>query len=131
MAITTYSELQGAVADWLNRDGQTRVTDWIALAEAGFNPLIARQTTLTGPFRLTSSAPTNALLSAFPNLYLHATLIEAQGFLLDPEAISLAERGLARAWGGVLAAHGRGRGVGRLAVDPRLIGRAGEDPLYG
>ena len=38
MAITTYSELQTAVANWLNRQDLTsRIPEFIALAEAGFN----------------------------------------------------------------------------------------------
>ncbi len=38
MAITTYSELQSAVADWLNRSDLTaRIPDFITLAETRIN----------------------------------------------------------------------------------------------
>ena len=38
MAISTYSELQTAVANWLNRDDLTdRIPEFITLAEARFN----------------------------------------------------------------------------------------------
>lgn len=131
MALSTYSQLQGAVSDWINREGQTRVADWIALAEAGFNPQLARQTTLVGPFKLTDAAPANALLSEFPNLYLHAALVEAQGFLMDPEAMALAERGLAKAWSALTTQYGKGRTVGVLTVDSSLQPPAYEDPLFG
>ena len=38
MAITTYAELQTAVASWLDRDDRTsEIPDFITLAEATFN----------------------------------------------------------------------------------------------
>jgi len=41
MAISTYSELQTAVANWLDRDDLTdRIPEFIALAEARFNRVL-------------------------------------------------------------------------------------------
>lgn len=54
MAITTYTELKAAVADWLNRDDLTaQIPDFISLAEARFNrtlrvrEMITRRKTVT------------------------------------------------------------------------------------
>jgi hypothetical protein len=53
VAITTYAELQSAVADWLNRgDLTSRIPDFIALAEADINSVfdlrtVEQDTTLT------------------------------------------------------------------------------------
>jgi hypothetical protein len=52
MALGTYSELQTAALDWMERSGQTtQVVDWIALAEARLNRdlgAVETDTTLTG-----------------------------------------------------------------------------------
>ena len=41
MAISTYSELKTAVANWINRDDLTdRIPEFIALAEARFNRML-------------------------------------------------------------------------------------------
>lgn len=52
MAISTYSELQDAVANWLDRgDVTARIPEFIALAEAGMNRMLRdrnQQTTATG-----------------------------------------------------------------------------------
>lgn len=48
MAITTYSELQSAVADWLNRtDLTSAITDFISLAEAEFQRTIRHRKMIT------------------------------------------------------------------------------------
>ena len=48
MAITTYSELQSAVADWLNRTDLTAaITDFISLAEAEFQRTIRHRKMIT------------------------------------------------------------------------------------
>lgn len=58
MAITTYSQLKSAVANWLNRsDLDSVIPDFIALAEAQFNRTVRHrkmvtrlQSTLSGPY---------------------------------------------------------------------------------
>jgi len=48
VAITTYSELQSAVADWLNRTDLTAaITDFISLAEAEFQRTIRHRKMIT------------------------------------------------------------------------------------
>jgi len=48
VAITTYSELQSAVADWLNRtDLTSAITDFISLAEAEFQRTIRHRKMIT------------------------------------------------------------------------------------
>ena len=48
MAVTTYSELQAAVADWLNRtDLTSAITDFISLAEAEFQRTIRHRKMIT------------------------------------------------------------------------------------
>ena len=66
MAITTYSELQTAAANWLRRDGDTdyvsRVPELISLAEAQFNRDIRhRRMEATTDLTLTASVKTVAL----------------------------------------------------------------------
>lgn len=123
MALSTYPELMAAVSDWVNRFDAasiSRVPDFIALAEAGFNPDIARSTTLVGPFHLSTAAPTNALLTEFPSLYLNAAVFEAAKFAVDGERMSMFSAEALRAWNAVVSAYGKSRGVAKLAIDRGL-----------
>ena len=67
MAISTYSELQEAVASWLNRsDLTTTIPDFITLAESRLNrTLRLRVMETTTTLSLTASSRTVALPSAF------------------------------------------------------------------
>jgi hypothetical protein len=48
MAISTYSELQASVADWLNRtDLTSAIGDFVALAESQFNRSIRHRYMIT------------------------------------------------------------------------------------
>jgi hypothetical protein len=65
MAITTYAELQTAIANWLNRDDLTsRIPEFIALAEAEFNRTIYTPDT-EGAVSSTLSAETLLLPTDF------------------------------------------------------------------
>ena len=73
MAISTYSELQTAVANWLDRDDLTdRITEFIAIAEARMNRTLrlaimlnVDQTTLGGAAALVSGTRDYALPSGY------------------------------------------------------------------
>lgn len=76
MAITTYSELQTAIGDWLDDSGlSTNAPTFIALAEAYFNRVINTDRTITA---LSTGSPTNWLLTSHPDLYLYASLAQAE-----------------------------------------------------
>ena len=73
-------------------------------------------------FSLSDSAPTNALLTDFPDLYLFATLSEAAPFLRDAELAGAYESKLARALDEANAREARSRAPGRLSSElPDLI----------
>jgi hypothetical protein len=73
MAISTYSELQAAVANWLDRDDLTdRITEFIAIAEARMNRTLrlsimlnVDETTLGGAAALVSGTRDYALPSGY------------------------------------------------------------------
>ena len=73
MAISTYAELQAAVANWLDRDDLTdRITEFIAIAEARMNRTLrlaimlnVDQTTLGGAAALVSGTRDYALPSGY------------------------------------------------------------------
>ena len=180
MAISTYTELKTAVANWLDRDDLTdRIPEFISLAEARFNRLLrlrsmeTKQTASTaggqrnyalptnyiqmrnfqlntsplivlsyvtpeiydrlwggsqtgtptfytilaneislGPIPasvttmemlfykrfdyLTTSAPTNWLLTNAPDIYLYGTMMEAEPFIMNDERVALWATSLAR-----------------------------------
>jgi hypothetical protein len=65
MAITTYSELQAAIADWVARSDLSNIADFITLAETTFNygdedqgidPLRTRDMETTGTVTVTSGS---------------------------------------------------------------------------
>jgi hypothetical protein len=77
-------------------------------------------------FALSDAAPTNGLLSEFPDLYLFATLSEAAPFLRDAELAGAYESKLARALGDANAREARSRAPGRLSSElPDLIAARG------
>ena len=74
-------------------------------------------------FALSDGAPTNALLSGFPDLYLFATLCEAAPFLRDEELARTYEGRLAQALLEANRQEARSRAPGRLTTElPALIG---------
>jgi hypothetical protein len=77
-------------------------------------------------FQLSDAAPTNGLLSEFPDLYLFATLSEAAPFLRDAELAGAYETKLARALDEANTKDARSRAPGRLASElPDLIAARG------
>ena len=77
-------------------------------------------------FVLSDAAPTNGLLSEFPDIYLFATLSEAAPFLRDAELAGAYESKLARALGDANAREARSRAPGRLSSElPDLIAARG------
>lgn len=68
-------------------------------------------------FRLSDSAPTNALLTEAPDVYLFATLCEAGPFLRDAELMQAYEIKLERAIGELNAKEARSRAAVTLSSD--------------
>ena len=72
MAISTYTELKSAVADWLNRDDLTSVIPtFIALAEAGMERVLR-----TGPMLTRANATIDTQYSAVPADFLEARALK-------------------------------------------------------
>lgn len=73
-----YAGLQASVADWLNRsDLNNEIPNFIRLAEARF---AIKFKSFTG---LSVAAPTNSILTSYPDIYLYGTLVEAATYLQD------------------------------------------------
>ncbi|ODT85694.1 hypothetical protein [Phenylobacterium sp. SCN 70-31] len=72
-------------------------------------------------FSLSDAAPTNALLSEAPDVYLFATVAEAGPFLRDAELTGAYEVRLERAVAELDAKHARSRKLSALRVDPGLM----------
>ena len=73
-------------------------------------------------FALTDAAPTNALLSDFPDIYLFATLSEAAPFLRDPDLAAAYETKLGRAIAEANAKEARSRAARTLGTElPALV----------
>lgn len=73
-------------------------------------------------FSLSDAAPTNALLSDGPDVYLFATLCEAAPFLRDAELAGACEARLERAIGELNAKDARSRVARRLTTElPDLV----------
>ena len=73
-----YAGLQLAVADWLGRTDLTdAIPNFIDLAEARF---AIKFKSFTG---LSVAAPTNSILTSYPDIYLYGTLVEAATYLQD------------------------------------------------
>lgn len=75
-------------------------------------------------FALSEAAPTNALLTEAPDVYLFATLCEAAPFLRDAELSGAYETRLDRALGELNAKHARSRALGTLRVEADLLAEA-------
>ena len=81
MAISTYSELQTAVANWLDRDDLTdRIPEFIALAEARFNRVLR--------LRSMESKQTASTIAAQRNYNLPANYIQMRNFQLNTNPIT-------------------------------------------
>lgn len=91
--ITSYASLQTAIADWLNRsDLTTMIPNFIQNAEERFqrDPRVrdpANNAVLV-PLRTTDP---NWLLTAHPDIYLYASLVESAPFIRDDERVALWE----------------------------------------
>jgi hypothetical protein len=81
MAISTYSELQTAVANWLDRDDlSARIPEFISLAEARFNRLLR--------LRSMESKQTASTVGAQRNYNLPASYIQMRNFQLNTDPIT-------------------------------------------
>ena len=81
MAIGTYSELQTAVANWLDRDDLTdRIPEFIALAEARMNRVLR--------IRLMEGKYTASTVAAQRNYALPASYIQMRNFQLNTSPIT-------------------------------------------
>jgi hypothetical protein len=74
-------------------------------------------------YALSDTAPTNALLTDYPDAYLFATLCEAGPFLRDAELAGAYEGRLTRAIGEINAKDARSRAQQRLVTEPGQIQR--------
>ena len=84
MAITNYTNLQTAIANWLNRDDLTAVIpSFISLAEAKFS----RRFKDFQP--LSNTNATNWILTNNPDVYLYGALVEASPYLADNEQTAI------------------------------------------
>ena len=84
MAISTYSELKTAVADFLNRDDLTDVIPtFISLTEAKLGRRYKDFTALSG------NNPSNWILSSHPDVYLYGALVEASPYLSDDARVAV------------------------------------------
>lgn len=213
MAITNYSELQAAAANWVVRsDMAARIPEFIALAETRLNRVLRKRqaemdVSLTGvpssrtialpaaysealtlwitlpgsggrtelnfidpaalltyvdvgqpyawtidganlaferpcdqvyaftlrcieKYALSDSAPTNSLLTDYPDVYLFATLAEAGPFLRDDAFTTNFEGKLTRAIGEINAKDARSRAPQRLVTEPGQLQRFGHRTGY-
>jgi len=81
MAISTYAELQTAVANWLDRDDLTdRIPEFIALAEARMNRVLR--------IRLMEGKYTASTVAAQRNYALPASYIQMRNFQLNTSPIT-------------------------------------------
>ena len=76
-------------------------------------------------FALSDAAPTNAVLSEFPDLYLFATLSEAAPFLRDAELAAAYETKLGLAIAPANAREARSRAAGTLVTEVPALTQAG------
>ena len=81
MAISTYSELQTAVANWLDRDDlSARIPEFISLAEARFNRLLR--------LRSMESKQTASTVGGQRNYNLPASYIQMRNFQLNTSPLT-------------------------------------------
>lgn len=77
-AFDTYTGLQSAIIDWIARpDLSSNAPDFIKVAEVKLQRRFKGVTTLGG------AVTTNWLLTAHPDVYLYASLVEAAGYIND------------------------------------------------
>jgi hypothetical protein len=82
MSLANYGDLKSAVTTWLNRDDlDSQVPDFIALAETRLKKRFKGVTTLS------DVAPTSAFLTSYPDVYLYASLVEAEPFLQNDQRL--------------------------------------------
>ena len=80
MAIGNYTELQSAVANWLNRDDLTdRIPEFIALAEARFNRILR--------IRAMENKQTASTVAAQRNYALPTNYIQMRTFIVDKDPL--------------------------------------------
>lgn len=80
---------------------------------------IARTATLRyrGGFKLSDAAPTNALLTKYPDIYLYGTLLQAAPWLRDNDSIPLWQAMYGRAVNEINATESRARAVAPLRTE--------------
>lgn len=81
-------------------------------------------------YALSDDAPTNALLTDYPDAYLFATLSEAGPFLRDDRLASAYEAKLSRAISEINAKDARSRAQQRLVTEPGELQRYGRRTGY-
>jgi hypothetical protein len=82
MAISTYAELQTAVANWLDRDDLTaRIPEFITLAEAKIRRVARVE------YGFTAVSTDDTILATAPDIYLYGALLEATPYLEHDERI--------------------------------------------
>lgn len=109
-AVMAATSLQGQPAAW-TIDGASLAFDRPCDAAYGFVLRMLRT------FALSDAAPTNALLTAAPDVYLFATLSEAGPFLRDAELAGAYEAKLERALGELNAKEARTRAPRTLQTE--------------
>lgn len=113
-ALMAATSLQGEPSAW-TIDGANLAFDRPCDAAYGFVLRMLRA------FALTDAAPTNALLTGAPDVYLFATLSEAGPFLRDAELAGAYEAKLERALGELNAKEARSRAPRTLVTElPQL-----------
>ena len=70
-----------------------------------------------GGFRLSEDAPTNALLTKYPDLYLYGALLQAQPFLKNMEMLALWQSMYARTVSDINKTESRSRAVAPLRTE--------------
>ena len=116
MAISTYSELQTAVANWLDRDDlSARIPEFISLAEARFNRLLR--------LRSMESKQTASTVSGQRNYNLPASYIQMRNFQVNSNPLTtlsyVTPEIYDRLWGG---SSGGGPKVYTIVADEISLG---------
>lgn len=75
---------------------------------------------MLGRLALSDQAPTNPVLTDYPDLYLFGALVEAAPYLRDADLLSLYAARFEAALGEALVKEGRGKALARLTVEPGL-----------
>lgn len=75
---------------------------------------------MLGGWSLSDAAPTNAALTAYPNIYLFGALVEAAPFLRDAELLGLFKGKFDEALADANFKESRSKSLSKLRVDPAL-----------